>query len=353
MQNQKILLSTSKIKFGVKRKGLSLIATFILLGIFFLLLDQSNLPDYESYERIYQNSLLGEEWEIFFVLLNFLFRQSGLSYSDFRSFIFLFSSFGLWLLLLQLHISYKEIPVSASVGYSIFLFFILAVLLFEYFVIRIRAGFAMGLIFYAIIFLKSKRVWIGRFFAALFLMSAFFTHKSTTVILTVFLMFPFTALMWSGRLGKKNLFYTIFSLVAVYFLLHTLNSSYELRGEHIHSPLNPVRFLMLSVVPLALALFIKNESSSSKKRRIAVSDFSFYFVRFYIVLALALAFMFFLGLTGESGEALVRLYTLSSIPALLSLRLTGSIMRAPISAYIVFINALFFLVTVLLPSDTG
>lgn len=184
-------------------------------------------------------------------------------------------------------------------------------------------------------------------------MLAFFTHKSTTAILTVFLMFPFMAEMWTGRPRSKNMLFVLFSVVAVTYLLYTVNSSFELRGEHIFSPLNPVRFVMLSIVPLALILFTKNESRIALKGRNAVADFSFYFVRFYIVLSLALALMFFVGLTGESGEALVRLYTLSSIPALLSFRLSESIMKAPISAYILSMNALFFLATVFLPGGAG
>jgi len=81
----------------------------------------------------------------------------------------------------------------------------------------------------------------------------------------------------------------------------------------------------------------------------ATNEFSSYFARFYAVLAIALTLIYFAGLTGGAGEALVRLYTLSSVPALLSLRLSGSVLRAPISAYILIINAIFFLVTVFLP----
>jgi hypothetical protein len=110
---------------------------------------------------------------------------------------------------------------------------------------------------------------------------------------------------------------------------------------------------MLSIVPLVISFFIKNESGIALKSRNAVADFSFYFVRFYIVFAMGLALMFFAGLTGESGEALVRLYTLSSIPALLSFRRSGSVMKAPISTYILSVNALFFLATVFLPDGAG
>lgn len=335
------------------RRGLHLLAIFVVLVAFFLWVDPSDLPDYEAYERIYQDSLLDGEWEIAFVMVNFFFRQRGFSYSDFRDFILIFSSLALWLLLSRLQPAHRAKPISVSVANSLLMFFVLAVLMFEYFVIRIRAGFAMGIIFCAVFFLKSPRVLLGRILAALFLVLAFFTHKSTTAILTVFLGVLFMAEMWRGRPRSKDMLFILFSVGAVAYLLYTTHSSFELRGEHIFSPLNPVRFVMLSVVPLILFFFVKNESRITLKGRNAVADLSFYFVRFYVVLAMGLALMFFAGLTGESGEALVRLYTLSSVPALLSFRLSGSAMRAPISAYILAINGLFFLATIFLPGGAG
>lgn len=332
-------------RIRMRYRELPLLAFFLVVVGLFLWIDQRNLPDYESYERIYRESSLGEGWEIFFIAVNFLFRESGFSYTDFRDFILIFSSLALWVLLSRIQRLYHFQPV--SVAYILLIFFVTTMLIFEYFVIRIRAGFAMGLIFFAVFFLLSTRVWLVRFLAVPLLLLAFFTHKTTSLILIIFLMFPFVAGLSKWPLRNKNSIYLFLSIVTVSCLLYALNSSYELRGEHIHSPLNPVRFAMISGIPIALTFLVKNESSGYQKCLGSVPEFSFFFIRFYIILALGLAFMFFLGLTGESGEALVRLYTLSSIPSLLSLQLSGSIIRAPVSAYILLINALFFLNTVL------
>lgn len=334
---------------ATKRRQPPLWVGFAILIAFFLWLDPIDLPDYEAYKAIYQYSKLGEDWEIFFVFVNVFFRQIGVSYSDFRGLILIFSSSALWLVLARL----PGKPVksaSARVANSLLLYFVLAVFLFEYSVIRIRAGFAIGIICCAILFLMSSRVMIGRALAGVLLVLAFFVHRSTTSILIVFLGMTFIPAMWRGLPGSKRRWFILISLGAVASLLYTMNSSFELRGEHIFSPLNPVRFVMLSIVPLILYFFTMNESRITVAGSGALKEFPYYFVRFYAVLAIGLALMFVTGLTAQSGEALVRLYTLSSVPALLSLRLSGSALRAPISAYILVTNALFFLVTVLLPS---
>ncbi len=286
-------------------------------------------------------------------MASFFFRQIGFSYQDFRVFILIFSSSALCLVLARMQPVMPAKSVIHRAANLFLTFFILAVFLFEYFVIRIRAGFAIGIICYAIFFLTLSWVFLGRILACIFLVLAFFTHKSTTVILIVFLGMPFITAIWrcSPRI-KSNLF-TLASVWAVAYLLYTTNSSYEFRGEHIFSPLNPIRFFMISIVPLIIFSFIKNESKHITIDSSAIKEFPSYFVRLYAVLAVGLAVIFFAGLTRESGEALVRLYTLSSIPALLSFSICGSAAKAPISAYILVINALFFLVTVLMPGGAG
>lgn len=350
LKAERIYSAPSK-KAGVERhREPSLLIIFIILVIWFLCMDPSDLPDYEAYERIYEGSLLGEDWEIFFVLVNLFFRQSGFSYSDLRNFILIFCSCALWLTLMRLQPSQLVKATSLRTSNLFLMFFILTVFMFEYFAIRIRAGFSIGFICCAVILFLSSRSLLGWTSASIFLVIAYFTHKSTTVILLVFLGIPFITAMWEMAPRNKNRLFTITSIGCVAFVLYVMNSTYELRGEHIYSPLNPVRFVMLSIVPLIMFFFTRNESKITLLGSGAMKEFPSYFVRFYAVLALGLSLIFFAGQTGESGEALVRLYTLASIPALLSLRLSGSALNAPISAYILVINSLFFLVTVLLPA---
>lgn len=347
-------LESGKSIFAKGRRRETLLATFVVLVAFFLWMDASSLPDYEAYDRIYQDSLLDGEWEIFFAFANYFFRQIGLSYTEFREFILIFSSAALWLVLSRLQPAQPVKSVSIRAANSLLMFFILAVFIFEYFVIRIRAGFSIGMTCYAILFLMSPRVLLGRILAGVFLVLAFLTHKSTASILIVFIGLPFMTAMCKLRPRNKNVLYALASVGAVSYLLYLVNSSFELRGEHIFSPLNPVRFVMLSIIPLILFFFIWNESRGTVRGGGAIEQFPSYFVRFYAVLAMGLALIYFAGQTADSGEAMVRLYTLSSVPALLSLRLSGSPLRAPISAYILAINALFFLATVrILPGGEG
>lgn len=345
----KIYLESAGVGAVKRRGGAALLAIFVALVVFFLWLDPSQLPDYEAYENMYHDSLLGGDWEIFFVSVNFFFRSVGFSYSDFRGLILIFLSFALWLVLLRIRPSRLTGSVSSRMANFVLMFFVLAVFVFEYAVVRIRAGFAMALVFYAVFFLMSLRVLPGRVLAVIFLALAFFTHGFTALILFLFLGMPFVATMWKRRVRGWEFIFSMASAGAVTYLLYAIDSSFELRGEHLSSSLNPVRFVMLSIVPLMLFFFMRNESRVAASGGAGLEIFPAYFVRFYVILAIGLALMFFSGRTGDSGEALVRLYTLSSIPAMLSLGISGSAFRAPISSYILIINALFFLVTVLLP----
>jgi hypothetical protein len=336
-----------------RRGGATLLTIFVVLVSFFLWMDTSVLlinPDYEAYERIYQSAMLGKDWERFFIFVNFYFHQIGLSYSGFRSFILIFSSTALWLVLSRLQSAQLMNLVSPRAANSFLMFFILAVFLFEYFVIKIRAGFAIGLICCAILCLLSPHILRGRIFASVFLVLAFYTHQYTTAILIVFLGLPFVAAIWKGRPRRKSRWFTFVSVGAVAFILYMLYSLYELRGEYLFSPMNPVRVVMFSIVPLVLLFFTRNESSIIVTGRGgALEEFPFYFVRFYIVLAMGQLLLFVAGFTEQSGEAQQRLYMLSSVAALLSLRLSGPTLRAPISAYILLMNALFFMRSVYLP----
>jgi hypothetical protein len=335
-----------------RRGGAPLLTSFVVLVSFFLWMDTSVLlinPDYEAYERIYQSAMLGKDWERFFIFVNFYFHQFGLSYSGFRSFILIFSSTALWLVLSRLQpAQLMNLPPPRAANLFL-IFFILAVFLFEYFVIKIRAGFAIGLICCAILCLLSPHILRGWIFASVFLVLAFYTHQYTTVILILFLGLPFVVTKWKGRPRRKIRWFIFVSVGAVAFILYMLYSLYEQRGEYLFSPMNPVRVVMFSIVPLVLFFFTRNESSITVTGRGALEEFPSYFVRFYMVLAMGQLLLFLAGLTEQSGEAQQRLYMLSSITALLSLRLSGPALRAPISAYILLMNALFFLRSVYMP----
>lgn len=340
------------IQFLLKKRGIgkwqrqsTLIIVFVIIIPFFLWLDPSDLPDYDSYSRIYLTSFIGGDWEIFFTLVNFYFREIGRSYSDFRHFIFIFSSLSLFLVLSRVETLQYNKTILVSWINLVFLFVVVAVFMLEYFLIRIRAGFAIGLICFAIYSLMSKRVYYGRIVAFLFISLAFFTHKSTTIILLVFILVPLARIMLSGISRNKNILNFIISAFSIVLLFYMINSSYADRGEHVLSPLNPFRFVMVSIVPLVLYYFTKNECRLITTMDNPILGYPSNFLHFYIFIAFGLAFMFFAGMTETSGEALVRVITLSSVPALISVQISGTAQRAKINAYILAINVLFFLAT--------
>ena len=82
---------------------------FIVLffsGIFFTIFPVIN-PDYDAYLGIYSTAELSGDWEILYIYINYIFREAGFTYDQFRFFIFLFSLVGLWLLLSILRPAFK------------------------------------------------------------------------------------------------------------------------------------------------------------------------------------------------------------------------------------------------------
>lgn len=345
------IMAEDQVKTGVvkKKRGPPLFALFVILVTYFLWIDPRELPDYEAYDQIFKMSMLGRDWEIFFIFVNFYFRQMGFSYPEFRVFLLVFCSSALWLALSNIKPAESSKSISVRATNLFLIFFILAVFIFEYFVIRIRAGFAIGIISCSIYFLFASRAPFRRILAIILLVLAFYTHQFTTVILVIFLGVPLLASLWKGQPLRKPRLYILASAGIVAYMLYVLNSSYEIRGENVYSELNPVRFIMLSIVPLFMFFLTKNESSIPLTSGGSITDFPNYFIRFYAVLAIGLSLMYFSGMTVKSGEAIVRLYTLASIPSILSLKIAGSPFRSPVCTYILVINALFFLATVFMP----
>lgn len=333
---------------NTKIKNAFLIFSLIFFAAYFILIDWQDLPDYESYERIYNNSLLGGDWEIAFILINFLANLYGFTYTEFRSSILIFSLISIGALLIKIE-KLNLTNIRSAISSNIFIFCILGVFVFEYFLIRIRAGFAMGIIFASVIVLIGNINFIKIIIAFALAAFAFFTHKSTTVIIYSFMgLSAFTLIMDMRSMINKLIFYFL-SFGVTILLLYITNSTFEDRGEHIFSPLNPVRFIMLAVVPLVIFGFLKNRIKNNVINSNSKINFVVYFERFYIILALGLIVIYFAGLATDSGEALVRLYTLTSVPALLALKMSGTIKNAPISSYLLFVNASFFLATIFNP----
>lgn len=332
-----------------KKPSLQLAAIFIAVIAIFAWLDASIYPDYESYRRIYSHALPGSEWEVFFVFVNYIFRELGLSYDVFRSFILLVSSFALWMVL---HLFWSEERVQyipdRVVNYILIAFF-LAVFVFEFFIVRIRAGFAIGLLCYAFYFISLPRALWSAVSALICIVLAFFTHQFTVAVLSLMLGLPyiFATVRKFGRF--RDILFDFVGLASVALMLVMLFAMYESRGGNLSSALHPVRFVMLAVVPMLLFFVERSERRRLEVDRYDIGTFPYYFVRYYGFMAAGLIIFHVAGLTAQSGEAVVRMYTLTSLGALFSISITGSVFAAPISTYLILSNVLFFMATVFNP----
>jgi hypothetical protein len=90
-----------------------------------------------------------------------------------------------------------------------------------------------------------------------------------------------------------------------------------------------------------------NKPESDPKVSSGIYMFPKLFTQLYIFFASGLAIMGLLGLVNESGEAITRVITLFSLPAIFALRLKGLFLNAKVPSFILLSNAAFFLKTIL------
>jgi hypothetical protein len=313
--------------------------TLLLFGIFFIIYPVVN-PDYVAYSVIYSTADLGGDWEVFYIYLNHFFREAGFTYDQFRLFILLFSLTGLWLLLLKLKPPLKA--KSFFSAYSLIMVISLAVFVLEYFVIRIRAGLSIGILMWALYFFNSKYSY-KKFIGLVMLMLAYFTHQLTVSVLSIFIFTPWLFAVYGKNSKLKNIIYFAILFFLTFVCLYYLNDTYAQRGEKLFSQLNPIRLLSLSFIPIVIYFMSAKESELSPQVSSGLYMFPKLFSQLYIFFALGLAVMWLCGLTNESGEAIVRVFTLFSFPAIIALKLKGLFFNAKIPSYILLSNALFFI----------
>lgn len=323
----------------IRRVGLVEFISLLFSWIFFSIYPVVN-PDYDAYSAIYSNAELGGDWEVFFIYINHLFREAGFAYDQFRLLILLFSITGLFLLLSRLK-PINETKRFFSI-YSLVMAIGLVVFVLEYFVIRIRAGLAIGMFMWALYFFNRKS-WYKELMALVMLVLSYFTHQFTTSMLMVFVFIPWVFTIYGESSRLKNSVYMGLLIFIAVGCLYYLNATYELRGDNLFSPLNPVRAFSLTIMPLAIYCVSSNETELRSGLFSGLSIFHPLFIRLYLIFSLGLAIMWLMGLTDQSGEAIVRVFTLLSFPAIIALKLKGVFLKAKIPSFILLSNALFFL----------
>ena len=321
----------------------------LILGFFFLLVDAKNLPDYEAYAVVYKGFIPRANWEVAFVAINHFCSYLGLTYEQFRSVIFIFSFGSLCYLFKRLSI-YQLLPSRLPILFLNYIFFILviSIYIFEFFVILIRSGLAIALVSLGIaLALTCNKTFFKTFFYLSGLLLAFYVHKSTAVILFLMLStitLPSTPLLQFFKIpGHRGfVFISVITSSLLYYLV--LTQGQERLGQEI-SPLNIFRIISIAIIPIAIFFINKqlrrNTEYSAEKHNIWAENFE----SFYCIFSAGLPILYILGLTSTSGLVLVRLFDLAVFPALVAAISSGNILRTPLSAYLLFANACFFLAT--------
>ena len=217
-----------------------------------------------------------------------------------------------------------------------------SVFFLEYYVIRIRSGLAISAFCFGIFCLVSSRK-TSKLFFLLFTVSAFLIHLQAALVLVMFFYIPLAWHIISNRSRLSYEFYLIGVIALTLIFLLLIQNSFSMRGEHLFSPLNSFRLFALGIVPLIMYIFGMSEGKfrDKSKKLSMLQSFPKTFVDLYLVTCLFLVIFYIFGLTANSGEALVRVYTLASVPAIFSVFSSGNLLSTPVSSYIVVSNALF------------
>jgi hypothetical protein len=360
-------------------------AIFILITAFFLsslYFSQENLPDFKSYEAIFNsvgdNNITPSSWEPIFMMLNYVFREGfNLSYIEFRLVLLTLSLSCLLsgLYLIQRNSTQNRDFILKGYAMSKLLldFIILSailVFLFEFYIIRVRSGLAISLFVLSIPFfygIRDRLRGVSFFFAILLWLLAFFIHQQTIIILTYLLLLPMVFALYLVRSRVHRLWISSPVIKGIAFLFLSIliigvvviNSAD--RGAHLYSSLNPVRMIALSIIPLSIVFiyWIKSRCFDFNIKKLlnmygirrqhslgGLYPISHYFMSYiYIYLVIGLLTFYLLGILDGSGEAIVRLFTLSSVVAIVILLQAASFNRVLWSALLIS-NSAFFVNTI-------
>lgn len=359
-----------------------LLVVILIYFISSLVFSAENLPDYASYESsydigIYEGVFLSDP---VFVALNKIGKNIGLTYEQFRILILILSLSFLSIALIKvdrwLNKGSRTGFIAKSSAQPLLVFLMVTsvvVFLLEFFSVRIRAGLSLSLVSLAFSFFltacKRSNIGILAVVAGLIIFG-YGVHRYTAITLAYFLFFPYIY----GKISR-SLFSGIFSkiivsiillIVSFYFLQQVVEISRT--GRHLESPLNIVRLVFISVIPCVLIALgylsrflgkmpmnkyknISNLTAFNSQISPLFIDFLSWidFSKFcYFGLALTLFLFEVAGHSGYAGEALVRVFTLSSVVSIFIL-VIGSIKYLKFWLFLLLVNSIFFVNTLLTP----
>jgi len=355
----------------------------LVLGTLGFVFSAQGLPDYDSYKRIY-NSVSGYYffgWEPFFVYLNYLGKYFLLNYDEFRSAILFLSltnfATALYIFSRKLRgtvLQCRKQSMFFTILVELIFAFAFTIFFFEFFIIRIRAGLSLSMVFLAFSLFwpgKSKASKPMFLVIAILLCLAFATHLWTASSLVYFIFYPFAlSLLYSkGSFARQGYFFRILLFHAV--LIPAVLAFYVVLKMSVYrnrfSELNVFRLIALSVIPLIIAVFgvfsrrfvglrsiskrQRSNSNSVLVHRTACQLMTWhYFATFsYVSMAFALLLFYMAGTVNQAGagEAIVRLFTLSS-PLAVFIVLYATRFYRGFWLFVLLSNSLFFVNTVFL-----
>lgn len=308
----------------------------------------TGLPDYESYKGIYAigASVFEGNARLFF-WVNQVAQSADFDYDQFRAAVLIICvgmlAAAVRLVGKRLHLFGRITGRGSLVNHPLALAAAAAglwVFQLEFFEVRLRGGMAVAILALAFAVRVAARSpnSPGPILAVLaLLVAAYELHPTTTIVLGYLLFAPMVydyvaARLRFGRGGSNVIWFGAIPVVSFALVFGASLQSAD-RGENLASPLNPARLVGLAVIPLLLAIATRVQRRWSKPPDDSGVGTASYFTgpmvrrwtawvnsvsACYLGLAIALLVLYAAGVIGESasGEAMVRIFTLSSLPAI-------------------------------------
>lgn len=353
-QGNCFILKVSGSRMGKRsNRTISPFVLICLLGLIFYSIDASQLPDFESYYVMYyEGANLGSSYAGFYNI-TLILQKLGFDYQLFRYFVLVT---GLVFASIILRLRRNSYPYHSNrLGIfsdkSIELLILISIFIFEYYVIRLRAGisiFFFVLFFYAWQCPPKHNVSLPLRFMLLLviLLLSASIHFDTFITIALFIG---PAALWgryiklSGPLNEL-LYFTLClgAWLALFWI--GITDSLDRRGPDLASKLNLIRFITISIVPIMIWPFLRKFYSENGRGLRGKKSFPYLYALNYVCSAIALlTYYYFSPNAADAGEAIVRVMTLSSFGAIISLALGGLAYRNIMLLYILVINSLFFL----------
>ena len=321
--------------------------TYAGAGLFLYSLGSVALPDYTSYEQLYERA---ETVRGDFLALGKMMaglKYVGISYEGFRTAVFLTGLYFLLLCQRSFAPQYRWNYPSLSLN-RLLLLMLCAVFIFEYSMIRLRAG--LSVIWFLAVYLwilakgyhrNDRPSWRKVAFLVVLQLPSLALHYETFVVLTLFTWPQTVSSIASRRLVSLNYYFVASGVLWVIFFFYGVEGSTNDRGEHLASDLHVVRLFALSILPPMMWMLLRlrrrkiNSYATVRTRWVKMFDLN------YLSCALTLLIFVLLHPNLTEGEAIVRVMSLSSAGAILSVVWLGLTSRTLISIYMLGCNSAF------------